>query len=129
IATRLVAANADQVSVVARGALLQAIRTRGFTLRSGGQEITAKPRTATDDPSALPQQDLVVVTLKAHAVSANAAGIARLIAPQGCAIFLLNGVPWWWRHGLAAPGPLPLLDPNGALWNEVRGERTLGCVV
>ena len=128
VATRLVAAGAGDVSVVARGTVLQAIRTRGLTLRSGGQEIAAKPKTATDDPSSLPPQDLVIVTLKAHAVSANAAAIARLIAPQGCALFILNGVPWWWRHTLPAPGPLPLLDPGGALWSEVRPERTLGCV-
>src|SRR5687767_2899380 len=130
IATRLLAANADEVSVVARGAVLQAIRSRGFTLRSGGQEITARPENATDDPSTLPPQDLVVVTLKAHAVPAAAAAIARLIdARQGCAIFLLNGVPWWWRHGLSDPGPLPLLDPDGALWTQVKPERALGCVV
>ena len=54
IATRLVAAKADEVSVVARGAQLQAIRTRGFTLRTGGKEIHARPETATDDPSTLP---------------------------------------------------------------------------
>lgn len=129
IATRLIAANADEVSVVARGAVLEAIRARGFTLRSGGQEIAARPEKATDDPSTLPAQDLVIVTLKAHAVSAAAGAIAQLIAPQGCAVFLLNGVPWWWRHGLPASGPLPLLDPDGALWTQVRPERALGCVV
>lgn len=129
IATRLIAAKADEVSVVARGAVLEAIRSRGFTLRSGGQEIAAKPEKATDDPSTLPPQDLVVVTLKAHAVSGAAAAIAGLIAPQGCAVFMLNGVPWWWRHGFPASGALPLLDPDGALWTQVRPERALGCVV
>jgi len=130
IATRLLAAQADDVSVVARGAMLKAIREHGLTLRSGGKEITARAEVATDDPSTLPPQDVVLVTLKAHAVPGAAAAIARLLAPQGCAVFLLNGIPWWWRHGLAgAGGPLPLLDPDAALWTRVKPERALGCVV
>ena len=131
IATRLIAAQAGEISVVARGAQLNAIRARGLTLRSGGKEITARPKVATDDPSTLPPQDIVAVTLKATAaLPAAARAIARLIAPHGCAIFLLNGIQWWWRHGLpGASGTLPLLDPDGALWTEVRPERALGCVV
>lgn len=130
IATRLVAAQADEISVIARGATLKAIRDNGLTLRSGGKEIKAKPAVATDDPSALPPQDVVLVTLKAHAVPGAAPAIARLLAPQGCAVFFLNGIPWWWRHGLVgAGGTLPLLDPDAALWTQVRPERTLGCVV
>ena len=37
IATRLLAAQADEISVVARGEQLNAIRSRGLTLRSGGK--------------------------------------------------------------------------------------------
>ena len=131
MATRLVAAKADEVSVVARGAQLQAIRARGLTLRTGGKEIHAKPETATDDPSTLPPQDVVAVAVKATAaLPAAAAAIGKLLAPNGCAVFLINGIPWWWRYGLpGAAATLPLLDPDGALWNHVKPERTLGCVV
>jgi len=130
LATRLLAAQADDVSVVARGITLAAMRERGLKLRSGGEEIAVRPTVATDDPSSLPPQDMVLVTLKAHAVPGAAAAIARLLAPQGCAVFFLNGIPWWWRHGLpGAGGTLPLLDPEGALWAQVRPERALGCVV
>jgi 2-dehydropantoate 2-reductase len=130
VATRLLAAGADEISLIARGAQLQAIREHGLTVIAGGKEIKAKARIATDDPSTLPPQDVVLVTLKAHAVPGAAAPIARLLAPQGCAVFLLNGIPWWWQHGLPGKsGALPLLDPEGVLWNKVRPERTLGCVV
>ncbi len=130
VATRLLAAQADEISVVARGAILKAIRERGLTVRSGGSEITAQPAVATDDPSTLPPQDLVIVTLKAHAVPGAAGAIAQLLGPLGCAIFLLNGIPWWWRHGLpGAGGTLSLLDPEGALERQVTPERVLGCVV
>ena len=130
LAVRLIAARADDISVVARGAQLAAMRSRGLTLRSGGQETTVKVPVATDDPSTLPPQDVVAVTLKAHSVPVAAAAIGRLVAPGGCAVFLLNGIQWWWRHGLkGASGTLSLLDPDGALWRGVKPERTLGCVV
>lgn len=130
VATRLVAAQAADVSIVARGATLRTIRERGLTLHSLGQEFTAKPKVATDDPSTLPPQDLVITTVKAYGLPAIADALARLIAPQGCALFLLNGIPWWWRHGLAgASGPLPLVDPQAMLWTRVTPQKALGCVV
>ena len=130
IAARLVAAGTDEISVVARGTMLQAIRERGLTVHSGGQVIEAKPPAATDNPATLPPQDLVIVTLKSSTLPGAAAAIACLLAPQGCALFLLNGIPWWWRHGLpGSAGPMPLLDPEGALWTHVTPQRALGCVV
>jgi 2-dehydropantoate 2-reductase len=131
VAARLLAAGRDEVSVIARGVQLQALRSRGLTLHMEGREIHASVPVATDDPSSLPGQDVVLVALKATAgLSAAAGAIAGLIGPEGCAVFLVNGIPWWWRHGLAGPqATLPLLDATGALWQAVRPERTLGCVV
>jgi 2-dehydropantoate 2-reductase len=130
IAVQLLSADPQGISLVARGANLAAIRERGLTLRKGGKDTHVRPPVVTDDPSSLPPQDLVLVTVKAHTLPAAAAAIGRLLAPGGCAAFLLNGIPWWWRHGLPGPaGTLPLLDPGGALWREVRPERALGCVV
>lgn len=129
VATRLIAAGAAEVSVVTRGRQLEAIRARGLTLLTGGKEITGKPAAATDDPSSLPPQDMVLVTLKAHSLPGVADSLARLVAPQGAIVFALNGIPWWWRLGQPGPaGSLPLLDPAGALWTKLR-EKTLGCVV
>ena len=130
VAARLVAAKKDDICVVARGSALQAIRSRGLTLRSAGETIQAKPELVTDDASALPPQDLVIVALKAPALPAVAEALGELIKPQGCALFLVNGIPWWWRHGLPAPGgPLTLVDPDGRLWKHVKPERGLGGVV
>src|SRR4029079_483608 len=121
VAVHLISAKAAEVSLVGRGAHLRAIRERGLTLHTGGKELSAKPAAATEDASTLPPQDLVLVTLKAHAVASAAAAVSRLLAPGGCAVFLLNGVPWWWNHGLPGnKGALPLLDPEGALWKELR---------
>jgi 2-dehydropantoate 2-reductase len=128
-ATRLIAARVAEVSVVTRGPQLAAIRARGLKVLTGGREIAGRPATATDDPSALPPQDVVIVTLKAHSLPAVADVLAQLVAPHGSVVFVVNGIPWWWRLGLrGTAGPMPLLDPEGALWAKLR-DRTLGCVV
>src|SRR5687768_8134474 len=129
IAARLAAAGHAEVSVVARGAQLEAIRKNGVTLKSGKEEINGRPAAVTDDASSLPKHDAVFVTVKAHTLPALAATVEKLLKPEGVAVFPLNGLPWWWNHGRGGgKGALPLLDPEGELWNRLR-ERTLGCVI
>lgn len=128
-AARLIAAGDAEVSIVARGAHLAAIREKGLTLHTEGQTLGGKPHAATDDPATLPPQDLVVVTLKAHSLPAIAAPLKALLAPGAAAVFFTNGVPWWWNHGLSEDGSLPLLDPEGRLWRDLGPESVLGGVV
>ncbi|WP_374409627.1 ketopantoate reductase family protein [Hydrogenophaga sp.] len=63
--------------------------------------------------------------------STVAADIAQLLAHTGTAVFINNGVPWWWNHHGEhdSAGPLPLIDPDGHLWSQVRPERVVGCIV
>jgi 2-dehydropantoate 2-reductase len=129
VAARLCAAGRAEVSVVARGPQLEAIRANGVLLKSGDEEIRGKPAVATDDPGSLSKHDLVIVTLKAHTIPPLASTIERLLAANGVAAFPLNGLTWWWRYGRGPKQePLPLLDPRGELWTRLR-ERTLGCVI
>lgn len=128
IAARLLAAGRDETSVVTRGASLAAIQRCGLTLRVTGKEFFGRPCVATDSPETLPPQDVVIVCLKAHALPSAAEAIDRLLKENGVALFVVNGIPWWWRYGLPVmQEPLRLLDPNGALWRLLR-ERSLGCV-
>lgn len=128
IGARLAAANRAEISVVARGPQLDAIRKNGLMLKSGGQDIHGTAKIATDDPASLPKQDLVIVTMKSHTVPGIASTVEQLLARDGVAVFPLNGLTWWWRYGRgASQGPVPLLDPQGELWTRLR-ERTLGCV-
>lgn len=135
VAAKLLRAGTADLSVVARGAHLAAMRERGLTFRSDGENFHLAVPKATDDPSGLPPQDVLLVTLKAPALPAAATALSRLLAPDGVAVFLVNGIPWWWKHGLATPGPagngglLPLLDPEGTLWNGLGPQRALGSVV
>jgi 2-dehydropantoate 2-reductase len=129
LAARLISKGDCEVSVIARGAQLEALRTKGVTLHTADNRvISGKPAAATDDPSRLPPQDIVVVTLKAHAQSAIAAPLAKLVKPQGVALFAMNGLPWWWNHG-RRDAHLELLDPGGALWRGFGPARALGGVV
>lgn len=129
LAARLSAAGHAEISVVARGPQLEAIRKNGILLKSGKEEIHGKPSAASDNPASLSKQDVVLVTLKAHSIPALAPQLEQLLSPHGCAVFMLNGLTWWWPHGRGGTqGPLPLLDPEGGLWTKLR-ERALGCVI
>ena len=130
LAAHLIAAKQAEVSLITRGAHLAAIQASGISLKIGGREIGGMATAATDNPATLPQQDIVFVALKAQTLPAAAAAIGKLVKPDGCVVFLLNGIPWWFNYGLPGDrGTLPLLDPDGALWREVRPERVIGTVV
>jgi 2-dehydropantoate 2-reductase len=129
LAARFITAKNTDLSLVGRGAQLAAIREHGIKLTTGGRDYGGKAAVATDDPATLPPQDIVFVALKGQMLPAAAQAIGKLVKPDGCAVFLLNGIPWWFNHALPGKqGTLPLLDPDGALWREVRPERVIGAV-
>ncbi len=115
------------VSVVARGAHLAAIRANGLTVEAGDDSFTVKVR-ASDDPAGLGVQDGVLVTAKAPALPAAARAMAPLLAEDTPVAFLTNGVPWWYflGHGGRLDGTrLPMLDPGDTILNAI-GRRTVG---
>ncbi len=127
-AARLAAAG-NEVSVVARGAHLEAIRANGLTLIAGDKTIAAKVK-ASDRPSDLGKQDAVISTLKANGLGALAEGVGPLLGSDTPVVFAQNGIPWWYGSGLdksRPPAPdLSRLDPGGALAKSVGLHRTLG---
>jgi 2-dehydropantoate 2-reductase len=130
LAARLVHGGAE-VSLIARGAHLQAIQQNGLVVRAPDFSATSRI-TATDDPATLGQQDAVLVTVKAHGLPAVAHGISPLMGPQTSVVFVMNGIPWWYfhAHGGAMDGRrLPRLDPDDVIRQAVGPERTLGGVV
>jgi 2-dehydropantoate 2-reductase len=126
------AAAGHEVSVVARGAHLEAIRRDGLALLKGERRIVGKVRAA-EDPGALGAVDCVLVTLKATGLAALAAGVGPLLGPDTAVVFVQNGIPWWYAQGLAPDRPPPPdlspLDPGGALARAVAPERVIGAVV
>jgi 2-dehydropantoate 2-reductase len=119
-----------EVSVVARGAHLAAIRANGLTVETPDETLTVRVA-ASDNPAELGQQDLVLVTVKAPALPNVAATIAPLLDSQTAVAFVMNGIPWWYFHAHGGPldgRQMKLLDPDGALWRTVGPERAIGAV-
>lgn len=130
IAARLARAGHD-VSVVARGAHLAAIRDSGLKVASERGEIVAKVK-ADANPARLGLQDCVIVTVKGPGLAGVAAEIAPLLGPATSIVTAMNGVPWWLFDRLpSGAGKLRLesLDPGGALARAMPTERIVGCVV
>jgi 2-dehydropantoate 2-reductase len=130
IGARLAAAGTAEVSAIARGATLQAMRTHGWRLRQANLLIEA-PANASDDAQDLGPMDLVVIAVKGPALPAVAANIAPLLGPHTIVLPAMNGVPWWFGQGVAALGDAPLdsVDPGGAISAAIPRRHVLGCVV
>ena len=127
---KLAKAGAD-VSLVARGLHLAAMKEKGLTLIEEG-ETTTVPVTASDDPAALGVQDYVIVTLKAHSVPPVVSKMAPLIGPNTTIVSGVNGVPWWYFHKLEGTHEgtrLQSVDPGNVQWDGFGPDRVLGCVV
>ena len=128
---KLAQAGAD-VSLVARGPHLTAMKSRGLTLVDADGARQTVQVTASDDPADLGPQDYVIVTLKAHSVPPVVAKMQPLIGPNTTIVSGVNGVPWWYFHkiGGALEGTrLTTVDPGNAQWDGFGPDRVLGCVV
>ena len=121
------------VSVVARGANLTAIREHGLRVRTLATGEFASYRVhAESDPQALGEQDAVIVAVKGQSLPQVARGMAPLLGESTAIVTAMNGVPWWFFDRLAfGDGKLRLesLDPGGELGRAMPTERIVGCVV
>jgi len=130
IGTRLAVKEQCVVSAIARGATLQALRTRGWRLQQGGELLQAEAN-ASDRPEELGVQDVVVIAVKGPALSAVAQNIAPLLGPQTIVLPAMNGVPWWFAQGLSGLGEQPLqsVDHGGRIAQHIPLAHVVGCVV
>jgi 2-dehydropantoate 2-reductase len=130
IGTRLAAAGHAQVSALARGATLQALRSHGWRLNTA-QGLLQAPAEASDQPAALGPQDLVVISVKGAALTQVARSLAPLIGANTMVMPAMNGVPWWFCQRVAGfpGGPLQTVDPAGEIGAAIAYGHVLGCVV
>ena len=120
-----------EVSLVARGAHLEAMRKDGVKLLIGGEERVAQVN-ATDDPATLGPQDYVIIALKAHSVPSVVDRMRPLLGNDTSVVTAVNGVPYWYfyKHGGALEGrTLESIDPGGRQWDVLKPERAIGCIV
>lgn len=130
IGARLASAGRAQVSAIARGATLDALRNFGWRLNTASGPVQASAR-ASSRASDLGPQDLVVIAVKGPALAQVAESISPLLTPDTLVMPAMNGVPWWFclesvqRKGLN----LQSVDPGGRVAAAIGIEHVLGCVV
>src|SRR6202045_3142266 len=130
LGVQLSRAGAD-VSLVARGAHLAAMRANGLKLLIGDEQRVVRPR-CPDDPAEFGQQDFVIVCLKAHSITGVIDQMQPLLGPRTRIVTAVNGIPYWYfhRHGGRFEGStLESIDPGGRQWRELTPERAIGCIV
>ena len=121
-----------EVSLVARGPHLAAIKDKGLTLAEADRDPVTVKINASENPADLGPQDYVIVTLKAHSVPAVVPKMQPLIGENTTIVSGVNGVPWWYFHkiGTDLEGTrLESVDPDNTQWDGFGPDRVLGCVV
>jgi 2-dehydropantoate 2-reductase len=122
----------EQVTLIARGAHLQAIQEQGLRLRSAdGTEELIKV-VAMQDISAAGVQDAVIVALKAQSVPSVAASLPALYGAETIVVTAQNGIPWWYFRKLDSPYTdyqIQSVDPQGIVEANIPVDRVIGCVV
>ncbi len=119
------------VSLIARGTQLDAIKRDGLKLLIGGKEKVAR-MPATSNPAELGPQDYVIIALKAHQAWEVADQMPALLGPQTALVTAQNGIPWWYFYGFEgqfANLQLQSVDPDGRQWRAIGPERAIGCTV
>jgi 2-dehydropantoate 2-reductase len=131
VGTRL-AASGETVSVLARGANLDAIRARGLCLvEPDGTEVRAPVAAVAADSATLGPQDVIVLALKAHQLAGMAHQLEALYDVDTVVVPMQNGIPWWFFQRF--PGPfeglrLQTLDPDGLLAERIPAERIVASI-
>ncbi len=114
----------EDVTLIARGKHLEAMRSRGLVVRHAGEELTVHPH-VTDDIAAVGEADLVFITLKAHGIPAVAPALGGALRSDAAVVGAMNGIPWWYfrdRH-------LETVDPGGVIARSIPYEQVVGSVV
>lgn len=130
LGAKLAKAGVD-VTLIARGPHLAAIRANGLTLHTLDESFTVRPR-ATDDPAQAGEQDFVFLTIKSNSAPAIAAGLAPMLRADTGVVTAMNGLPFWYFHKHGGPHEnhrLKSVDPHDLLWTHVGPQRAIGCVL
>jgi 2-dehydropantoate 2-reductase len=121
----------SDVTLIARGEHLKAMRARGVQVLSPRGDFHVQPP-ATDDIEAVADADVVFVSLKANSLPALAARLAGALKPGSSVIWAQNGIPWWYFqcHGGPFDGiVLESVDPGGGIARSFPSESAIGCVI
>lgn len=126
-----IAQQGHEVSLIARGPHLAAIKEKGLTLRQGGEEACVRDVFATDDMTECGPQDVVLLTLKSHQIVPVVDPLKTLLGPETVMVALQNGIPWWYFQGNGGEYEnriVETVDPGGILANSIDSKCIIGCI-
>jgi 2-dehydropantoate 2-reductase len=132
LAAKLAAAGRVELSLIARGAHLDAIQRNGLKLIEEGGLETVQRVDARADAREIGAQDYVLLTVKAHSISPALDQITPLLGRDTAVVTMQNGVPWWYFYGIDSPfrdRGVEAVDPGRRIWNAIGPERAIGAVV
>ena len=130
LGVKLINAGFD-VSLVARGAHLRAMKKKGLTLIENDKEITCSPK-CSDSMKELGKMDFIFITLKAYSINGLVEEISTMFDENTSVISAYNGIPWWYFFGAEGQFKnyrIKCIDPENIQWNVITPERIIGCVV
>jgi 2-dehydropantoate 2-reductase len=130
LGARLARAGED-VTLIARGAHLAAMRARGLRVHQAGEEFVVHPA-CTDDLAAAGQADVAFLTVKSYALPEIAPRLGEVLGPETAVVSAQNGIPWWYFEGFGGPLDglrLETVDPGGVIARSIEPRRLVGCVV
>jgi len=132
LGARLSAAG-EEVTFIARGSNLAAIRSNGLTLiGEDGAEMRTTSARAVENATQAGPHDTVLLTVKAHQVATIAAELKHLCHAQTAIVTMQNGIPWWYFHKLGGQyegQPVRSADPDGSISRSIDPDRIIGSVV
>ncbi|MCY4050934.1 MAG: 2-dehydropantoate 2-reductase [Gammaproteobacteria bacterium] len=125
------AQSGHDISLIARGPHLRAIQKKGLAISFGEDIELVQNLVATGDMSELGHQDLVVMSLKAHQISAVADRLPCIIGPKTAMVTVQNGIPWWYFQKLGGDYQgrvVESVDPDGLLAKSIDPDCLIGCI-
>ena len=130
LGVKLIKAGLD-VSLVARGAHLKAMKKTGLTIIENEKETVCFPK-CSETMEELGKMDFIFIALKAYSITGMAKEIAKLFDENTSVITAYNGIPWWYffnTGGQFNNYRIKCIDPDNTQWNLMTPERIIGCVV
>ncbi|MDH3219506.1 MAG: 2-dehydropantoate 2-reductase [Gammaproteobacteria bacterium] len=125
------AQSGHELSVIARGAHLDAIRKNGLKYIENGAESVVTDIFATADMESITGQDIVLLGVKAHQIEPIADRLTGMLSESGVIVTLQNGIPWWYFQKLEGEYRdriVRTVDPDGAIAAAIDPDRIIGCI-
>ena len=127
LGAKLARVSADVV-LFARGPHLAAMQAHGLRVTGSDDEFEVRPE-VTGNLNTVGPVDVVILGVKAHALTALAPTLAPVLGPDTIVVSTQNGIPWWYFQGIGGELEglrLERVDPGGVIAAAIEPRRVVG---